>query len=195
MAEGPVGFRIRGLVLADVPRLREINAGFRSEAILQVEKVGDGPEVTWRLQERPLLQPFDKKAGYDITDQELAALSEFVGRGQGLLLVAEAAGKLVALLEVRPQEWNHTAFIWNILVDRDHRRRGLGRRLMEMAIAWAQSKGYRALCLETQSNNIAACRFYHHMGFRLTGIRDDLYTNRDIARGEVALFWSYPLPP
>ena len=195
MAKESASILIRELTLEDVSRLREINSRFTSDSVLQVEKVGEGPEVSWRLCEVPLASPFDKGHGYDITDQELTALSEFVKQGQGLFLVAEAAGRLVAFLEVRPQEWNHTAFVWSVLVGWDYRRRGLGRRLLERAIAWARAKGYRALCLETQSNNINACRFYRHTGFRLTGIRDDLYSNDDLAKSEVAIFWSYLLSP
>jgi len=141
----------------------------------------------------PLAQPFDKGHGYDPTEEELAELRRRLQRGQGLYLVAEAGGRIVALLEVEPQEWNHTAWVWDILVDWNYRRRGVGRSLMQRAIAWAKERDYRALSLETQSNNINACRFYQRMGFRLTGIREDLYTNEDIAKGEVAIFWSYPL--
>ena len=185
--------RIREMTLEDLPRLGEINPTFVSDAVLQVERVEEGLGVTWWLRETPLAQPFNKGPGYDPSEAELAELRRRLQQGQGLYLVAEAGGRIVALLDVEPQEWNHTAWVWDILVDWDYRGRGIGRSLMQRAIAWARERGYRALCLETQSNNINACRFYRHLGFRLTGIRDDLYSNADIAKGEVAIFWSYPL--
>lgn len=185
--------RIREMTLKDVPRLGEINPTFTSESILEAKRIEEGLGVTWQLRETPLAQSFDKGRGYDLSARELEEIKQRLKRRQGLHLVAEAEGRLVAFLEVEPQEWNRTAWVWNIFVDRDYRRRGVGRSLMERAIAWAKERGYRALCLETQTNNINACRFYQHLGFRLTGIREDFYTNADMARGEVAIFWSYPL--
>jgi len=185
--------RIREMILEDLPRLGEINPTFVSDTVLQVERIEEDLGVAWRLRETPLAQPFNKGPGYGPSEAELAELRRRLQQGQGLYLVAEAGGRIVALLDVEPQEWNHTAWVWDILVDWDYRGRGIGRSLMQRAIAWARERGYRALCLETQSNNINACRFYRHLGFRLTGIRDDLYSNADIAKGEVAIFWSYPL--
>jgi GNAT superfamily N-acetyltransferase len=189
--KGTDGFRIRPLTPADILRLREINPTFTSEATLQVERIEEGLGVTWHLREVPLAEPFDKGHGYDPTDEELAELTRRLARGQGLYLVAEAGERIIALLEVVPLEWNHTAWVWDILVDKGYRRQGVGRSLMQRAIAWAREKGYRALGLET--NNINACRFYQRMGLRLSGIRDDFYSNKDLAKGEVAIFWSYAL--
>lgn len=184
---------VRPMQAEDLPRLREINPHFVSEAVLRVEKVAEGLGVTWRLCEVALATPFDRGEGYVLTDADLREIGEKLAQGQSLQLVAEEAGRLVALLDVRPQEWNHTAFVWCLSVDEAYRWQGLGRALMARAIAWAREKHLRALCLETQTNNVPACRFYQRLGMHLSGIRDDLYTNDDPGKGEVAIFWSYPL--
>lgn len=50
--------------------------------------------------------------------------------------------------------------------------------------------GPAGLALETQDNNLQACRFYQRMGFRLGGVNTMLYKNfRKPVRDETALFW------
>lgn len=184
---------VRSLGLADIARLHEIDAGFTSDAILQVDKVPQGLGVGWNLHEVALDPPLDTPSGYHFTPEDLADIQRRLTEGLSMQLLAEDAGRLVGLLEVEDQPWNRTAMVWNILVDRAYRRRGLGRYFMRRAMEWARQRNRRALMLETQTNNIRACRFYQKMGFRLTGIRDDLYHNDDLTRGEVAIFWSLVL--
>lgn len=184
---------IRPLTEVDIPRLQEIRPGFVSPTVLAVEKSGSGIEVSWRLVEHELPYPYDKGHGYDFDPNEQANILRRLRRGDGLHLVAEADGRLVGILDVVPEDWNHTAFIWNIMLDQEARGQGLGRALFERAVIWARRMGYRALVLETQTNNVPACKFYARMGCELGGIRDSLYTNHDIERGEVAIFWVYKL--
>jgi streptothricin acetyltransferase len=119
-----------------------------------------------------------------------------LGRGDGLWLAAQdQTGRLVAVLDMEREAWHNAARLWNIAIDRAYRRQGLGRELMQRAIAWAREQGLRAIWLETQTNNLPACRFYHALGFRLGGLDDHLYSNDDLDEREVALFWWYELPP
>ena len=111
--------------------------------------------------------------------------------GAGLYLVAEDAGRIVALLDLEHSDWNNAAWLWNILIDRAYRRHGLGRRLFARAVAWARRRGLRAILIETQSNNAPACHFYAALGCDLVGLNDFYYSNEDLELGEVALFWAY----
>lgn len=190
---------IRPLTLADVPLLSEIDAEFESDRFLAVEKTVNGLGVTWQLVERPLSPPF-RSTGYGMSPWDCQELGARLSKGDGLYLVAEdaPAAKLVALLDLERQQWHNAAKVWNILIDQAYRRRGLGRELMGRAIAWARSQGLRGIVLETQTNNLAACRFYQVMGFKLCGIDDHFYSNDDIGAQDVAIFWwrelDVPLP-
>ena len=184
---------IRPMTEADIPRLAEIRPGFVSATVLDVERLGSGIEAGWRLVERRLEQPFDKGTGYDFDPTEQRNILGRLRRGDGLHLVVEQAGRLVGVLDVVPENWNNTAWVWNLMLDHDVRRQGLGRDLFIRAVDWARRQGYRALVFETQSNNVPACRFYAAMGCELEGIRTAYYTNDDLARREVALFWIYRL--
>lgn len=89
------------------------------------------------------------------------------------------------------RNWNQYAFIEDIVVDKGFRRRGVGAGLMEAAKAWAQENGLAGLMLETQDNNVSACKFYEASGFRLGGLDHYLYKGIDPHTEEVALFWYF----
>ena len=190
----PADFIIRPLTSADVPRLAEIDAEFESDRFLHVEKTTQGLEVSWRLVERPLAPPFHS-SDYSLDRQQRQEVGARLREGDGLYLAVEdsSTDKLVALLDLEHERWRDTATIWNIVVDRAYRRHGLGRELMNRAITWACEQSLRAIVLETQTNNMAACRFYQAMGFKLCGLDDHFYSNDDIGAQEVALFWWYEL--
>lgn len=189
-------FSIRPLQKSDIPRLIEINPAFTAHSVLRVYREGKEPFVHWRLEEEPLETPFEKGSAYDFDDQERRLIQERLAQDNTLLEVVEntRTRRLVGILDVEEERWRKTAWVWNIMLDVEARGRGLGRRLMTHAIEWAAERGLRAVMLETQTNNTPACHFYAHFGFKLVGINEQFYTNNDIAREEVALFWSYPLP-
>jgi ribosomal-protein-alanine N-acetyltransferase len=65
--------------------------------------------------------------------------------------------------------------ILNFAVAFGSRRRGLGARLLQTALAWAQSfQGTQAI-LEVRASNIEALRFYERHKFRIVGRRPRYY--------------------
>ncbi len=186
---------IRPLYLEDVPQLVKMRPGFVSDSVLKVEKTGSGFKVGWRLVEVQLEKPFDKAHGYDFDATERENIRKRLTEETSLEEVIEdrQTGRIVGVLDVVKEDWRRVGWVWNIMLDKDIRGRGFGRQLMERAIAWARHHRLRAVMLETQTNNVPACKFYAHIGFQLVGINDAFYSNRDLERDEVALFWSFPL--
>ena len=185
---------IRPLGSTDILRLAEIDAEFESDRFLDVEKTTNGLGVAWRLVERSLDPPFrSNDFGLDRRQREQVAVRYRARDGLYLVAEDERIGKLVAVLDMERESWRDTAVVWNILVDRACRRQGLGRELMNRAIAWAREQGLRGIVLEAQTNNLAACRFYQAMGFKLCGLDDHFYSNDDVGAKEVAIFWWYEL--
>lgn len=184
---------IRGFRPTDARRLTEINPTFVSPTTLRVHKTGAGLQVGWRLEEEALAEPYDKGAAYDLDARDVEEISERAEREDCLVLVAEAGGRLIGLCDLEITEWNNTGWLWNLLVDVGWRGQGLGRALFERGLAWARQRNLRAIFIETQTNNVPACRFYHHMGCHLVSVHDEYYTNDDIDAGEVAVLWSYTL--
>lgn len=77
--------------------------------------------------------------------------------------------------EGRAHEANRVARIELIVVAEHHRRRGIGRRLMERAQTWAISKQADALVLDCYAFNIVAARLYEKAGF---GVLEKKYAMR-----------------
>ena len=117
------------------------------------------------------------------------ALFEARDAAEEALFLARGGGGVAGYVAVS-RGWNGCAEIDDIAVARPFRRRGLAGRLMDSAVLWARAEGMTTLRLETQSNNVAACRFYRRYGFELGGYDRFLYgrLEPDVA-GDVALFW------
>lgn len=127
--------------------------------------------------------PYRKTYGFD--PDELAG---YLDRPDAVLFVAECKGSPVGYAAVS-QGWNRFAIIEDIAVDASHRGSGIARRLMDAAVAWARVRALVGVRLETQSNNVAACRFYDRYGFVLGGFDRCLYRGLQPDTREVALFW------
>ena len=190
-------FLIRQMRPDDISRLTDLRPGFVSQTMLKIEQTGSGLALGWRLVEVELPIPYDKGGLYDFDVFERADITRRLAQTNSLMEVAveSVGGRIVGVLDVEEEGWRHVAWVHNIMLDIDARRQGLGRRLVERTIAWARRRGLRAVMLETQTNNVPACLFYLRLGFQLVGINTAFYTNHDLERDEVALFWSYPLQP
>jgi GNAT superfamily N-acetyltransferase len=78
------------------------------------------------------------------------------------------------------------AALWDIRVAPPARRRGVGAALFGAAATWASGAGCRHLKVETQNNNVAACRFYAQQGCVLRAAHWGVYPELP---GEVQLLW------
>jgi ribosomal protein S18 acetylase RimI-like enzyme len=56
------------------------------------------------------------------------------------------------------------AVLWDLRVLTEARGQGIGSTLFRAAEAWATSRGFRELRVETQNINVPACRFYERQG-------------------------------
>ena len=186
---------IRPMYPEDIEALADIRPGFETDIILKVEPLGQGLERGWRLVETKLSTPFQKGAGYDFTLEERQSIAARLAQTDTLMEVAieKKTGKIVGVLDVEEETWRNTAWVWNIMLDVEARGQGIGREMLNHIISWGRRRGLRAILLETQSNNVPACKFYLRMGFQLVGINTMFYTNQDLERDEVALFWGFPL--
>jgi len=96
---------------------------------------------------------------------------------------AECIGQIVL-----KRDWNRYAFIEDICVAKPARGKGVGTRLIQKAIEWAENSDLKGLALETQDNNLLACRFYEKCGFVIGAVNTMLYRNFD-NKEEFAVFW------
>jgi ribosomal protein S18 acetylase RimI-like enzyme len=82
-------------------------------------------------------------------------------------LVADEAGRVVGAVTFRVD----TDAMEVVSVDADVRRRGIGRALLDAAVAEAERRGLRRVWLTTTNDNLTALAFYQAVGFRLCALR------------------------
>jgi ribosomal protein S18 acetylase RimI-like enzyme len=87
------------------------------------------------------------------------------------------------------ENWNNFAYIEDIAVDTNFRRQGIGAELISWAQGWARERELAGIMLETQNNNLPACKLYERCGFRLAGFDQFLYKGIDKDTDEIALYW------
>lgn len=81
------------------------------------------------------------------------------------------------------------AVIWDLRVDNEYRGKGIGSMIFNRCIEWAKRKECSRVKIETQKNNVNACKFYAKQGARLSNINRFVYSNHN----EVQLIWSLEL--
>ena len=71
------------------------------------------------------------------------------------------------------------ATLFNIAVDPDFERRGLGKALLEHLIDELEKRGVLTLWLEVRASNVAAIALYESLGFNEATIRRNYYPTAD----------------
>ena len=140
----------------------------------------------WILSEELYSVPYTKTYPNDIFDPKI-----YIDNPDEAAFLAMFDGQRVGSIRVG-KRWNKNAFVDDLLVDRVHRGHGVGTMLMDAAVNWGKENNLHGISLETQDNNLYACRFYVKYGFKLGGIDRhvyDVFPNRD----ETALYF-YLLP-
>jgi L-phenylalanine/L-methionine N-acetyltransferase len=93
------------------------------------------------------------------------------------VFVAEEEGRLLGRLSLArdPHPASRHVADLGLMVDARHRRRGIGRRLLEEAVAWARSSGVVKLELHVFPWNEPALGLYESFGFEREGYRKEQY--------------------
>ncbi len=93
------------------------------------------------------------------------------------VFVAEAPEGVVGRLSIArdPHPASQHVADLGLMVDSDHRRRGIGRALLEAAVAWAESAGVHKLELHVFPYNEPAIALYEKFGFVKEGYRRNHY--------------------
>jgi ribosomal protein S18 acetylase RimI-like enzyme len=91
-----------------------------------------------------------------------------------LVLVAEHDGQVIGYTFAAMEGYDYKSLrgpaglLHDILVDPDHRGRGVGSRLLDETLSALRSKGARQIVLSTAERNESAQRLFARIGFRRT---------------------------
>ena len=109
--------------------------------------------------------------------QERAVIEQFADSPRAVMLVAEDAGALVGDLTLRAisprASLLHVASL-GMSVAASHRRRGIGRALVEHGVAWARETGITRIELYVFATNTPAIALYEACGFQHEGRRRNM---------------------
>ena len=101
-------------------------------------------------------------------------LALLLGEERARVLVAERADGVVGMctgqLVVSTAEGGPALLVEDVVVDPDHRGRGVGRALLAALADWARGRGVRRLQLLADGSNGPALAFYDRLGWRATAL-------------------------
>ena len=90
-------------------------------------------------------------------------------------------GRLIAAIELYRESWANRLRVTELLVDENHRRQGIGTKLVDLAKEDAAREKMSMAILEMHSCNVAAIDFYLSQKMELGGVTTCDYANNDIA--------------
>lgn len=176
---------IRPVAELNIDDLYRLVTGYTSRAKYRISKRESDKQFSLSLALIPLAQPYLKR--YDHLDKESVENYRQIA-ALGFSFGAYAGGQCVGIALAEPHRWNGSLWVWELHVAESHRRRGVGRQLIETLAEKAREVGLRTVVCETQNTNVPAIQFYHSVGFRIEGVDLSYYSNEDFPDGEIALF-------
>lgn len=129
------------------------------------------------------VEPYEKILNVDPEDY-----TTFINNPQKIIFFADVEGIPAGQVKIIPW-WNKFAYIEELTVDAEFRGKGVGQVLLKHAIDWAREQKYPGVTLETQTNNVPACKLYEKCGLVLSGFDLNAYKNDPNCCDEITLYW------
>jgi len=140
---------------------------------------------SWQIEP---VEPYLKNYGID--SQEFC---DYRDAADSSVLVAWLDERAVGHM-VLSTHWSGFAHIDELAVDESARRHGVARSLLDVARFWSQKRNLPGITLETQNNNLAACKLYEQCGYVVGGVDHMRYRGIDPQTREAAIFWYLIFP-
>jgi ribosomal protein S18 acetylase RimI-like enzyme len=181
---------LRPAKAADLPGLAEIDATIESHRYLHIDRAGEGLNLLWKIEDRPLrerlisTQPLDDETQF--TYRQI-----LTGIDEGVVQVAEHDDQIVAAQLA--QSRHDVLKLLDLRVDFDHRREGLATAMLYHTIAAAREQQLRAVSIESVASNDPLNQLLTKLGFHITGLDSHRRSNHDLVKEAVTLIWYHAL--
>ncbi len=176
---------IQSLETFDLDRLTAVMPGYTTLEKYVVTKSESAEQTTFSLQlvtlDKPHTVRYHHKDWVDVKHYQQVVSA-------GLSLGAYDDGSLIGIALADRSDWNNALWIWEFGVAESHRGQGIGHQMMAQLAQNARAADCRVMVAETQTINVPAIRFYRAAGFVLDGVDLSYYSNKDVTKGEVAVF-------
>lgn len=166
---------IRPAVLADIPLLCTLDHSYQSNYVWQMELRSEGTQTD--VQFREVRLPRSVRCEYP---HPAARLAEEWQNRPGLL-VGCSAGRPVGYISITDSIAQSTAWVTDLAVAPELRRKGVGSGLLLAGQEWASQRRNRRIIVELQSKNHPAICLMRKLGYEFAGYNDHYYANQDIA--------------
>ncbi|MDZ7844204.1 MAG: GNAT family N-acetyltransferase [Anaerolineales bacterium] len=170
---------IRPAFSSDIPHLIALGHNYTTGYVWQMTR--DITENQTQIAFREVRLPREVHVNYPRNPQLLAD----TWTEKDALLLAKGIDDFKGYISLQLNNSPASAWVENLVVDRDLRRKGIGTALITAAKEWCQKKGVSRLTLEMQPKNYPAIQLAKKMGFEFSGYNDQYYR-----RQEIAIFFS-----
>ncbi|MHA2055898.1 MAG: GNAT family N-acetyltransferase [Candidatus Hodarchaeales archaeon] len=172
---------LRQIYPEDYPNNKMVSFTYTSNYYydVDIQKKENDEGWSFHLQKTPFNKPFTKYL------QE--KVFETYKENTEYYLVLDDAGDEIGLLVFGYTRWNNLLRLWDLYIDKESQRKGLGTKLLRFTEKRAKELKVRGIVLECQSSNYPAIQFYSGHGFNLIGFDLISYTNIDVEKHEVRL--------
>lgn len=164
---------IRDATAADFEALTRLDLTYTvGGRYLALERSGTEPELTYSLRWR---DGTGRETPYDTLTVD--GLRDALEKHTDPFLVAALDGAIAGYLMIIKPRFTDAAEITDLAVGRPARRSGVGRALVDAAVAWARERDLRSLWVEPRGEAGGTIDFYLQLGFRISGLNDRWNTN------------------
>jgi len=125
--------------------------------------------VEWYDGDRDALRPL-----FELAEDSAAELDSYLHSGR--VLVARSGPQIAGHLQLTGTGQPGQAEVKNMAVSEDRQGQGLGRRLMQAALALLAAEGVTTVRVATAAADIGNLRFYQRLGFRMRSVERDVFT-------------------
>ena len=127
-------------------------------------------EVTWSEVPRSELRWL-----FELAEDSTEQLNAYIELGR--VLVAREDATVVGHLQLIPGDRPLVLEIKSMGVAEDRQGQGIGRMLVDAAVAIARSDGAATLLVSTATADVGTLRFYQRVGFRFLSVERDAFTS------------------
>lgn len=166
---------IRPAFSTDIPKLIALDHTFMTGFVWQMTV--DRSETQTRVSFREVRLPREVHVDYPRNPQDLAD----TWTERDALLLAEGLQDVKGYISLRLGLAPASAWVEDLVVDRQVRRTGIGTALILAAQEWCGKRDLHRLTLEMQPKNYPAIQFAHKLGFDFSGYNDQFYRDQEIA--------------
>jgi GNAT superfamily N-acetyltransferase len=112
---------------------------------------------------------------FGLADDSNTRIDGYIDLGR-VLVARNARGEILGHLQLIPTASTDTVELKSIAVREDQQRRGIGRRLVNRALANCREEGVQTVTVTTATAALDNVRFYQRCGFRATTIERDAFS-------------------